>query len=143
MKDHAGWTALHEACNHGYAGCVQELLEARQLVYEIKPGDGMSILLLFTLSLPRVPKFKSEKYFQFLFFTISKNKHHHMKRGEGGWDGAVGFNVARVLFWSGIICGLSLLLVLMLAGKAVSPGTPALDRDSNDRTLLFCDARYK
>ena len=41
MKDHAGWTALHEACNHGYVDCVQELLKARQLVYEIKPGDGM------------------------------------------------------------------------------------------------------
>lgn len=41
MKDNAGWTALHEACNHGYTGCVQELLKARQLVYEIKPGDGM------------------------------------------------------------------------------------------------------
>ncbi|KAJ7387883.1 SMC5-SMC6 complex localization factor protein 1 [Desmophyllum pertusum] len=45
MKDHAEWTALHEACNHGYAGCVQELLEARQLVYEIKPGDDTSEVL--------------------------------------------------------------------------------------------------
>ena len=44
MKDFAGWTALHEACNHGYADCVQELLKARQLVYDIKPVDGMYIV---------------------------------------------------------------------------------------------------
>ncbi|KAL9982174.1 hypothetical protein ACROYT_G010985 [Oculina patagonica] len=45
MKDYAGWTALHEACNHGYVGCVQELLKARQLVYEIKPGDDTTEVL--------------------------------------------------------------------------------------------------
>lgn len=45
MKDNAGWTALHEACNHGYTGCVQELLKARQLVYEIKPGDDTTQVL--------------------------------------------------------------------------------------------------
>ena len=39
--DHAGWTPLHEACNHGHVECVRELLKARQLVYEINPGDGM------------------------------------------------------------------------------------------------------
>lgn len=50
MKDNAGWTALHEACNHGYTGCVEELLKARQLVYEIKPGHGMY------LSFAKLPK---------------------------------------------------------------------------------------
>lgn len=27
IKDHAGWTPLHEACNHGSAQCVQALLQ--------------------------------------------------------------------------------------------------------------------
>ena len=25
--DHAGWTALHEACNHGNLECVKKILE--------------------------------------------------------------------------------------------------------------------
>lgn len=46
LQDYAGWTALHEACNHGFADCVQELLKARQLVCEMKPGHGMLIQLV-------------------------------------------------------------------------------------------------
>lgn len=52
MQDYAGWTALHEACNHGFAECVQELLTARQLVYELKAGHDPSKVLNL-LSAPR------------------------------------------------------------------------------------------
>ena len=27
MTDHAGWTALHEACNRGYVQCVKKILQ--------------------------------------------------------------------------------------------------------------------
>ena len=48
--DHAGWTPLHEACNHGHVESVRELLKARRLVYEINTGDGMphSVITEFT-----------------------------------------------------------------------------------------------
>ena len=41
ITDHAGWTPLHEACNHGHVECVRELLKARRLVYEVNAEDGM------------------------------------------------------------------------------------------------------
>ena len=41
ITDHAGWTPLHEACNHGNVECVRELLKARQPVCELNPEDGM------------------------------------------------------------------------------------------------------
>lgn len=41
ITDHAGWTPLHEACNHGHVECVRELLKARRLVYEINGDNGM------------------------------------------------------------------------------------------------------
>ena len=44
ITDHAGWTPLHEACNHGHVECVRELLKARRLVYEISAEDGMYFL---------------------------------------------------------------------------------------------------
>ncbi|XP_027047528.1 SMC5-SMC6 complex localization factor protein 1-like [Pocillopora damicornis] len=52
LQDYAGWTALHEACNHGFADCVQELLKARQLVYEMKPGHDPSKVLNLLLAPP-------------------------------------------------------------------------------------------
>lgn len=47
--DHAGWTPLHEACNHGNMECVRELLKARQPVFGIKPGDGKHFFVLVTI----------------------------------------------------------------------------------------------
>ena len=41
MKDNAGWTPLHEACNHGSVQCVQELLKfvpAKTMEHYFKKG---------------------------------------------------------------------------------------------------------
>ena len=47
ITDHAGWTPLHEACNHGNVECVRELLKARQPVCEINPEDGKHLLPMY------------------------------------------------------------------------------------------------
>ena len=33
LKDNAGWTALHEASNHGHTACVAELLKSKGIVF--------------------------------------------------------------------------------------------------------------
>lgn len=34
-KDNAGWTPLHEACNYGFFGCVEELLKSKGKTFHI------------------------------------------------------------------------------------------------------------
>ncbi|XP_031568716.1 SMC5-SMC6 complex localization factor protein 1-like [Actinia tenebrosa] len=41
LTDHAGWTPLHEACNHGNEACVEEILKVRPLVYKTTRNEGM------------------------------------------------------------------------------------------------------
>ena len=43
--DYAGWTPLHEACNHGNLESVRELLKSRQPVLEINSEDGTCFAL--------------------------------------------------------------------------------------------------
>ena len=40
--DYAGWTPLHEACNHGHVACVKELLESRPVVFSNDECKGLS-----------------------------------------------------------------------------------------------------
>jgi BRCA1-associated RING domain protein 1 len=44
ITDHAGWTPLHEACNHGHMACVEEILKVRPLVYESTKNGGNMLL---------------------------------------------------------------------------------------------------
>lgn len=39
LKDNAGWTALHEACNHGNQECVAELLRCKGECFDILAID--------------------------------------------------------------------------------------------------------
>ena len=43
--DYAGWTPLHEACNHGNLESVRELLKSRQPVLEINSEYGTCFAL--------------------------------------------------------------------------------------------------
>ena len=48
MKDNAGWTPLHEACNHGSVQCVQELLKfvpAKTMEHYFKKGKSTNKLV--------------------------------------------------------------------------------------------------
>ena len=42
--DHAGWTPLHEACNHGSAACVEILLQHRPVPILDNQVGGVSPL---------------------------------------------------------------------------------------------------
>uniref|UniRef100_A0A6J0TP60 SMC5-SMC6 complex localization factor protein 1 isoform X1 n=2 Tax=Pogona vitticeps TaxID=103695 RepID=A0A6J0TP60_9SAUR len=44
VKDHAGWTPLHEACNHGSAVCVREILQHCPEVNLFSQVDGVTPL---------------------------------------------------------------------------------------------------
>uniref|UniRef100_W5M0D4 SMC5-SMC6 complex localization factor 1 n=1 Tax=Lepisosteus oculatus TaxID=7918 RepID=W5M0D4_LEPOC len=44
VKDHAGWTPLHEACNHGSAACVRAILRLCPGVDLLGPAGGLSPL---------------------------------------------------------------------------------------------------
>lgn len=53
MKDNAGWTPLHEACNHGSIHCVQELLKfvpAKTMEHYFKKGKACLSILRFYVS---------------------------------------------------------------------------------------------
>ncbi|XP_010193355.1 PREDICTED: ankyrin repeat domain-containing protein 32-like, partial [Mesitornis unicolor] len=44
VKDYAGWTPLHEACNHGSTVCVREILQRCPKVDLLSQVDGMTPL---------------------------------------------------------------------------------------------------
>lgn len=44
LVDHAGWTPLHEACNHGSTECVEALLRHRPAPVLNSQVDGVSPL---------------------------------------------------------------------------------------------------
>jgi len=44
MKDHAGWTALHEVSNFGYFNCLRELMKSSILDIYVVNNDGISAL---------------------------------------------------------------------------------------------------
>ncbi|CAB4009329.1 SMC5-SMC6 complex localization factor 1-like [Paramuricea clavata] len=48
MTDHAGWTALHEACNRGYVQCVKKILQYHEKTNKVNllacPDDGVTVL---------------------------------------------------------------------------------------------------
>lgn len=73
ITDHAGWTPLHEACNHGNVSCLRELLKARRLVCEINPEDGMrhSFLVITAFTLRKTEKWGTVVYTHFPFFFLS------------------------------------------------------------------------
>ena len=51
MKDNAGWTPLHEACNHGNIQCVQELLKfvpAKTMEHYFKKGKKNTVPEMLT-----------------------------------------------------------------------------------------------
>lgn len=43
-SDHAGWTPLHEACNHGSTVCVREILQRCPEVDLLSQVDGVTPL---------------------------------------------------------------------------------------------------
>ena len=50
IKDNAGWTPLHEACNHGNIECVKELLRfvpSKTVDAYFSPGSDISYMHIY------------------------------------------------------------------------------------------------